>query len=201
MVENLKSIIKSKKPIDWTHTIVIDDLQVDQNILKMHEERVNNIFASLSDIEKQQQVTNIIIRDNLLNKAMDFIVSHYDIEVDLNDIEMLKVNLKNAFPQALENVLNEIATKLIQKLLIFKDIQDEFNIIVSDEELISVLKDYYEKTNKPIRDFMQDEKSFQAAKNTLLEEKTTSFIIEKFPRDLEQLKNKLNKIVDDELNK
>ncbi|MDE6289654.1 MAG: hypothetical protein K2L64_02715, partial [Ureaplasma sp.] len=108
MVENLKSIIKSKKPIDWTHIIVIDDLQVDQNILKMHEERVNNIFSSLSDIEKQQQVTNIIIRDNLLNKAMDFIISHYDIEVDLNDIEMLKVNLKNAFPQAPENVLNEI---------------------------------------------------------------------------------------------
>ncbi|MDE6472827.1 MAG: hypothetical protein K2K73_00235 [Ureaplasma sp.] len=201
MVENLKSKIKNKKPIDWTHTIVISDLAVDQNILKMHEERVNNIFASLSDLEKQQQVTNIIIRDNLFNKAMDFIISHYEIEIDPSDIEMLKVNLKNAFPQAQENVLNDIASKLIQKLLIFKDIQTEFNIDVSDEELISVLKDYYEKTNKPIRDFMQDEKSFQAAKNTLLEEKTTSFIIEKFPRDLEELKKKLNKYVDDELAK
>lgn len=187
----MKSKITLKKPIDWTRKIIISDVSIHPKVFEEHKKRVETVFSHLSEELKNQQLNNIILRDNIFNKAMDFLVQDYEFEIDNEEKEKFKENLKVSLKQEDESVLNEISEKLIKKILIFSDIQKENNIAISDDELISILNNYYEQTNQPIRDFMEDKEKFEHAKNSLLEEKTTAFIIEKFPRDLSEFEKKL----------
>lgn len=187
----MKSKIKSKKPIDWSRTIVITDVSIHPKVFEEHKKRVDTVFANLSEEMRNQQLNNIILRDNIFNKAMDFLVQDYEFEIDKEELDKFKNNLKSTLNQESDEILEEISEKLIKKILIFADIQKENNITISDDELIKILNNYYEQTNQPIRDFMEDKEKFENAKNSLLEEKTTAFIIEKFPRDLSEFEKKL----------
>lgn len=189
----MKSVIVKKDKIDWDHKIIISDLYIDPEILESHKQRVNSIFKNLPQEQRDQQVHNIVVRDNILNKAMDYLSSCYQIEFNNEDIEEIKnklltdENVKNKF----KDQMDEIAKKVIIKTLIYNDIQNEYNISVSDEELLQILNNYYKDTNLPIREFMDNKEKFQNAKNSLLDEKITHFIIDRFPRDLSELEKKL----------
>ncbi len=193
-MKTYKSKIINKREIDWTTPIVISELNVDPNILEEHTKRVNNVFKHLSPEQKQAQIYNIVVRDNIFNKAMDILQQCYDIEYDEAELNEIKESIKNSqYGENYSKFIDDIAEKIIKKELIFADIAKEYNIEVSDEELINVLKSYYEETNQPIRDFMSNKEQFQVAKESLLSEKITSFIIDKFPRDLSELEARLYK--------
>ena len=187
----LKSKITNKRDIDWKRTIYISDLKIDPQVLEMHKQRINTVFANLPEEARNQQLHNIVLRDNLFSKAMDILVEYYDIDIDNDDVEEFKKGILATFGPEKEQYADEIARKLIIKALIFDDLQKTYDIKITDQELVGILQDYYEQTNQPIRDFMQDKQRFESAKATLLEEKTTAFIIEKFPRNLEELEKKL----------
>ena len=187
----LKSKITNKRDIDWKRTIYISDLKIDPQVLEMHKQRINTVFANLPEEARNQQLHNIVLRDNLFSKAMDILVEYYDFEIDQADVEEFKKGILATFGPEKEQYADEIARKLIIKALIFADLQETYDIKITDQELVGILQDYYEQTNQPIRDFMQDKQRFESAKATLLEEKTTAFIIDKFPRNLEELEKKL----------
>lgn len=187
----MKSKIVSKKDIDWSRVIVLDELRVEPQVLEMHKQRINTVFKDLPEDQRNQQLHNIVIRDNLFNKAMDYLIQDYTFELDPNEVKLYEDGIIQSFGEEKRPYAHEIAEKLIQKNLIFADLQKEYNINITDDELTKILQDYYQQTNQPIRDFMQDEERFQAAKQTLLEEKTTAFIVDKFPRDMTELEKKI----------
>lgn len=187
----LKSKIVSKKDIDWTRVIVIDDLKIDPQVLEMHKSRIDTVFKNKSEQERNMQLSNIVARDNIFNKAMDFLITDYVFEIDPEEVKQYAESIVKNWGEEKKPYANEIAEKLLQKTLIFNDLQKEYKIDISDDELTNILQDYYQETNQPIRDFMQDEARFQAAKQMLLEEKTTAFIVDKFPRDMSAYEKKL----------
>lgn len=89
--------------------------------------------------------------------------------------------------------------KIIAKALIFQDLQKEFNIEIKDDELTKILESYYEETNLSIRDFKENKAQWEAAKSTLLEEKTTAFIVDKFDRDLSILEANIRKKIAEQM--
>lgn len=187
----MKSTLKVKKEIDWTRTIVIEDLVMDQSIAEMHKQRIDNIFKHLSEQERAMQLNNIVMRDNIFNAAMNFLFEDFEFTYDESEVKEFEKNIIENFGEDRKEIAKEFAKKIISKFLIFEHLQKLHDIKITDEELTSVLQNYYEQTNQPIRDFMKNEESFQSAKNTLLEEKTIGFIVDKFPKDLSKFEAKL----------
>lgn len=191
----LKSKILNKRDIDWTHKIILTDLKIDPRVLEMHRQRIDTIFASLPVEKRSQQLHNIILRDNLFSKAMDFILPCYDFEFNSEDVDEIAKGVIATYGDDKKDHANEIAKKMISKALIFNDLQKTYNIEITDEELMNILQDYYQNTNQPIRDFMEDSQKFNNAKHTLLEEKTIAFIIDKFEKDLSELEKKMQELI------
>lgn len=190
---NFKSTIKEKKEVNWKYTIELEGLYVDPKALEMHRSRVDTIFAKQSEAERAQQLHNIIVRENLFNKGMDYLAQFYIIDINEEDVVDLVPRIMQAFGVESKEAAEDIAKKIITKGLIFQDLQKEFNIEVSDQELEQILEQYYTETNQSIHDFKQNKEQWEAARRTLLDEKTTAFIIERFDRDLTKLEENLRK--------
>ncbi|AJQ45086.1 hypothetical protein JM47_00130 [Ureaplasma diversum] len=190
---NFKSTIKAKKEVDWKYTIELEGLYVDPKALEMHRNRVDTIFAKQSEAERAQQLHNIIVRENLFNKAMDHLADFYEIDINQEDVEDLIPRIMQAFGVDSKEKATDIANKIIAKGLIFLDLQKEFSIEVTDQELEQILEQYYTETNQSIHDFKKNKDQWEAARRTLLDEKTTAFIIERFDRDLTKLEENIRK--------
>ena len=95
---NFKSTIVNKKPIDWKHTIVLEELNVDPKALEMHKERINTVFAKQTEEQRSQQLHNIIVRENLFNKAMTYLADFYEIDVNEEDIKD-KIKVEESSPK------------------------------------------------------------------------------------------------------
>ncbi len=196
----LQSKLKKVKDIPWDQTIFVDKIVVDSNLLKIHRERIDKVFSNASQEIKEQQLQNILLRDTLFNKAMDLIANCYSFEIYPQDINFflppLRTNIPeipNTTPEQYEQRLQEIATKLVQKQLIFNDIATTFSIDVSSDEMLSVLDEYHKSTGLPIDDIKSDKEKLTGAVSALLEEKITAFIINKFPKNLDALYENMQK--------
>ncbi|MCV3728470.1 hypothetical protein OF376_01655 [Ureaplasma miroungigenitalium] len=187
-----KSQIKNKRPIDWKHTIEIEELRIDPKMLEMHRERVNQVFANETEEKKAQQIHNIVIRENAFNLAMDYLVSFYDVDVHADDVEELEPKIKQVYgDQIKDDQVEQVLKKIIYRGLIFKDLQKELSISVNDEELDSILDNYYEQSNQSIRNFKENKAQYEAARETLLDEKTVAEIIGKFTIDTSKYEKNL----------
>lgn len=203
MSKNLKSTAKLVKEIPWNTQIVVEKIMFDPNLFEIHKERINKVFEKATQQEKEMQLQNIMIRDTIFNQAMMIIAACFEFNMDENEINSLIEPLKKSVIK-LEGMTDEfynakirdIATKLIQKQLMFEKISELENISVTDDETKKVLDDYYAATNIPVGDVLRDSAKFESAKNTLLEEKITVHIIEKFPRDMNKLYENMRKDVE-----
>ncbi len=198
MVEfKLKSTCKRIKDIPWNETLMVSKIFLDESLLNHHKERVNRVFQNASEEVKEQQLQNILVRDTLFNLAMDKIVTCYEFNIDNDDLKVFTEMLKNSgfqFPSnetSLDERLKIIATKLIQKELIFIDIASLYNIEVTAEETLAVLNQFQQETGQSIDDIKQDKNKLNGAVSSLLEEKITAFIINKFEKDFSELQRNI----------
>lgn len=175
----------------------------DPNLFEIHKERINKIFEKATPEQKEMQLQNIMIRDTIFNQAMAIVASCFEFELDQNEVNNLIEPLKKSVAklpgmsdEVYEAKIKDIATKLIQKQLMFEIIAEKDNITVSDEETKKVLDDYYAATNFPVGDVMRDPAKLENARRTLLEEKITVHIIEKFPRDMSKLYENMQKDIE-----
>jgi FKBP-type peptidyl-prolyl cis-trans isomerase (trigger factor) len=138
----------------------------------------------------------ILIRDNILNAALNIIEKSFKFDINDEDIEKISDRINKSIAEKVENAqpLNDEAIKLntiffIKRILIFDEIAKNYNISVSDEELKEILNQYYENTNQPIREIINDDENLKNAKRAFLDEKIIAFILEKFKNttDLEKL--------------
>ncbi len=200
-----KSTAKLIKPIPWDTKINVEKIMFDPNLYEIHAQRIAKIFEKESDEVKNMQLQNILIRDTIFNIAMGIVSGCFEFELDKEEVERIIPGIKSGV-RKLENMpdevyeakIRDIATKLIQKELMFQKIAEDEKITVSDEETKKVLDDYYAATNMPINDIIHNEAKFADAKRTLWEEKVTVYIIDKFPRDLTKLYENMQKDIDEQ---
>lgn len=199
-----KSTAKLIKPIPWDTKINVEKIMFDPNLYEIHAQRIAKVFEKESDEVKNMQLQNILIRDTIFNIAMGIISDCFEFHLDQEEIEKIIPGLKagvrkleNMPDEAYEAKIRDIATKLVQKELMFEKIAADEKITVTDEETKKVLDDYYAATNMPINDILHDDEKFANAKRTLWEEKVTVYIIDKFPRDLSKLYENMQKDIDE----
>ncbi len=198
MIEfKLNSTCKRIKEIPWNDTLMVSKIFLDEALLNHHKERVDKVFEKASNEIKEQQLQNILVRDTLFNLAMDKIVECYEFDINQEDLNKFETMLKQSglqFPAdgaELNERLKVIATKLIQKELIFIDIAASYNIEVTAEETLEVLNEFQKATGNSIDDIKQDKNKLNGAVSSLLEEKITAFIIQKFDKDFSELQKNI----------
>ncbi len=199
-MSTLNSKAKLIKDIPWNTTIVVEKIMFDPNLFEIHKERINRIFEKATQEQKEMQLQNIMIRDTIFNQAMAIVAPCFEFELDQNEVNRLIEPLKSSVKklqgmsdEMYEAKIKDIATKLVQKQLMFEKIAEIENITVTPEETKKVLDDYYAATNMPVGDVMRDPAKLENASKTLLEEKITVHIIEKFPRDMSKLYENMEK--------
>jgi FKBP-type peptidyl-prolyl cis-trans isomerase (trigger factor) len=119
-----KSKIKRIKDPDTSKELVISNLYADKQMIEAHRQRLVNIFKNDTPQQIDQKISNIVIRDNVFNAAMNEIVKSYEINYDEEEISNAIVKIKPQFADASDEKLKNIAQKLIAKALIFRDLAD-----------------------------------------------------------------------------
>lgn len=177
-----KSTCKKIKEFDFGGEVVIDRLSATREMVDFHHDRMKKSFPEMKEKEIWQKINNIVIRDNVFNAAMKKVVDSYEFKIEKEDIDTVVAGLKKANPwleKAKTEVLEVMAKRMIEKELIFQDVQKLWKIEVSDQEVKDVLQKMYETTNYPIRDLMNDPKKIEGLKAPILEQKTADVIISK----------------------
>lgn len=182
----MNSKIINKKNIEWNKTIVIDNLFTTESNLKLYESQVNDINLKLTDNEKNQQISFLVLRENILNKAMDILFENYEFDINNNDIELIFQNLnKNQYN---ESQIKELENQIIKNIkidLVLDDIKENNHILVNDEEVENILLKYgIDKINRNSDNFIQ-------TKKTLEKEKVINYIIKNFKIDTSKLQQNI----------
>ena len=195
----MKSKIIARRPYDPKTIIIVDDGRLPKELLDMHKQRIDTIFANQSEEYRIEQLNKVIMHDILFSKAMDFLFRQYEFSIDQDDVnEYQKLLLgNNPMPteQSAIDSLKISATQQIVKDLIFNDIRERNNIIVTDEELEKVLLSYYQQTNQSIRNFKNDKESYENARMSILNEKIVNHILSSFEFDLDKFNKQVEEMM------
>lgn len=199
----MKSKILNKKPIDKNHTIYVSDIDLPQETIERHRQRINTIFANQTEEFRNEQLNKMIIHDVKFGRAMDYLVTNYEFEIDPEELNAQYNIILEGFKkdpnfiqnEASEQFIKKQAERLIIQKLVFDDIKASENIDVNDEELEKILLDYYKETNQPIRNFKQDKVSYENARESIIFEKIIFNIIGMFPFDFTEFNKKLEEFV------
>lgn len=195
----MKSKIIARRPYDPKTIIIVDDGRLPKELLDMHKQRIDTIFANQSEEYRNEQLNKVIMHDILFSKAMDFLFRQYEFSIDQDDVnEYQKLLLgNNPMPteQSAIDGLKISATQQIVKDLIFNDIRERNNIIVTDEELEKVLLSYYQQTNQSIRNFKNDKESYENARMSILNEKIVNHILSSFEFDLDKFNKQVEEMM------
>ncbi len=187
----MKSKIIEKNPINWENVIEIDDIVMQPQLIESHRNKINTIFANKDEVYRDDQLNKVILHDLLFTKSMDTLVQFYKFEFNEEELAEIIKMIKVSYSHLDDKALRTIAEKTVVRELIFADLQNEFNISVNEEEINKILLGYYETTNQSIREFMNNEEQKNAARSSILGEKTIAFIISKFKFDLSKLSKKI----------
>lgn len=191
----MKSKIIQKDQINWNNVIEIDDIVMQPQLIESHRNKINTIFANKDEAYRDDQLNKVILHDLLFTKSMDTLVQFYKFEFNEEEIAEIMKMIKISYNHLDDKALRTIAEKTVIRELIFADLQDEFNISVNEEEINKILLGYYETTNQSIREFMNNEEQKNAARSSILGEKTIAFIIGKFKFDLSKLSKKISEFI------
>lgn len=179
-MSKFKSKITKISNIDYKKTFHIEQLFADPKMLEMHAQRIKQLYPKATDDMVRHQIDQIIIKENSFNLIMQYIVSNFKVDIDKEEFEMFKKRFAQQFNETEDAKLNDIATKLITKGLVFEIIAKEKNIIVDDLQAKQYLDNFYKATNNSINEYLNNKDKFQEIKDVILEERITQFLIETF---------------------
>ena len=179
----LKSTARKIKEPDFSKEIVITKLNATNEAIKWHYENLKKSFGNkLTEQEIWKRINALILRDNVFNEAMKILVSCCEIKIDIDELKRVtqfiketNKNLTNMNPQNFEIM----ARRMIERQLIFDMIEKAWNVTVTDEEVKENINDYYKRTNQPVRDILNNEKTMKQIKASLLIQKLIDEICKK----------------------
>ncbi|XQP55748.1 MAG: hypothetical protein ACOQNY_02980 [Mycoplasmoidaceae bacterium] len=181
-VTSTTTIKKIKEP-DFSKEVVIDRLVADKQAVDFHFNRMKKEFGDkLSDQEIHKRIHNMVVRDNIFNAAMHIIVPCYEIKIDEKDIKNIAEAFAKNDPRLAKapfEYVKMMATRMVEKEMLFAVLSKEWNITVDDTELRNALDAYYKETNHPIRDILNDPKRMESIRKTILDQKIANAICAK----------------------
>ena len=189
-----KSTAVKKTNIDYNKAFVIEQLFADPKVIEMHVAKLKEVYKGASDAFIRNQVDNIIIKENAFNSIMTYLVSCFEFKFDEEEIKSVQAKVKATMSQANDQQTADLASKLVQKGLVFNELEKENKIEVSDADAKSYLDQYYKTTNNSINQYLNNKEKFEEIKNIILEEKITQWVINKFKVSI-TIQNILNRNV------
>jgi len=168
------SIKKISEP-DFSKEVVIDRVNLlPERVFRQQQEILKKTFGDrMSDEEVVNRINQMVIRDKIFDTAMKIIVPCYELKVAEQDINDFVKKIKDSNPdmvKAPEEYLKAIATRNIEKQLVFIALAEEWNIKPTDQDAKNMLLDYYKATNNPVREKLNDQAELDNVKAILTEQ-------------------------------
>ncbi|MDC4163552.1 MPN555 family protein chaperone [Mycoplasma bradburyae] len=178
----MSSKLKLKKDIDYSTEITVSQFFIDPAMLQQQRERIKAALPKEMSDESimQYELLQLTIKDNLFSAIMNYLADHFEFEMSEEQMKSVIEQLKLSGVNADENILKNMADKIIKKGLMFDHFAKEWNVKVTDEEVKNMLDAYYEKTNQSIHDVLNDKNKFESVRVSILEEKMVMKTISKF---------------------
>lgn len=176
----MKTKIKSKKAIQWGKVIVIEELFANESSLKAVTENLKTSKPDITQDEIDQEIQNMVMKENYYNRVMDELSSAYEIEFDEEEINTRVKALKESNPNAPEENLVALSKIGFVKKLIYDDLAAQWELVVSDDMAKQTLENFYKTTGTPIREYLVDPEKFANVKATILEQMISERILNAF---------------------
>ena len=181
----MESKIIKKLSINFEKEILVDQVLIDKEIVNMHQKRLSELYKDLPEKERIMKMDNalrdVILKDNFFNKIMEFIVPYYEFEIDPEEVKTQTESLRKNFPERDQNVLDQIAERSIQKKLIFNDLEKQFKLTLTPEEIDKNLTYSADQLGQNLEEIKKDQERFNVLKELLQEEYIIAFLLNKFP--------------------
>ncbi len=179
-MEKLLSTIKKIKDLDYNQKFEIKKLFANPDTLEVQRNQMKNINPKATSDEVEKKVFNLVVRDNVFNAIMNYIVTCYEFTIDKNEIEKYSERVKTLYKNAPAEKINEITEVTLKKTLVFSELAKLWDIRTTDEETKNSLQNYYKMTNNPIRDVLENKDQFEGYKQMIQDQKITAEIIMRF---------------------
>mgnify|MGYP002475848924 CR=1 FL=1 len=179
-MEKLLSTIKKIKDLDYNQKFEIKKLFANPDTLEAQRNQMKSINPKATPDEVEKRVFNLVVRDNVFNAIMNYIVTYYEFSIDKSEIEKYSERVKTIYKNAPAEKINEITEITLKKTLVFSELAKLWDIRTTDEETKNSLQNYYKMTNNPIRDILENKNQFEGYRQMIQDQKITAEIIMRF---------------------
>lgn len=179
-MEKLLSTIKKIKDLDYNQKFEIKKLFANPDTLEAQRNQMKSINPKATPDEVEKRVFNLVVRDNVFNAIMNYIVTCYEFSIDKSEIEKYSERVKTIYKNAPAEKINEITEITLKKTLVFSELAKLWDIRTTDEEAKNSLQNYYKMTNNPIRDILENKNQFEGYRQMIQDQKITAEIIMRF---------------------
>ncbi|AAP56523.1 hypothetical protein RUS47_00975 [Mycoplasmoides gallisepticum] len=170
----MSSKLKLIKPIDYSKEIKITQFFIDPAMMEQQRQRIKAALPKEMNDETmmQYELLQLSIKDNVFSAIMNYLAEHFEFEIDQAEVKKLIEQLKaSGLGAQREELLANMADKIIKKGLMFDYLSEQWKVKVSDNEVKNMLDIYYEKTNQSIHDVLNDRQKFESVRSSIFEEK------------------------------
>ncbi len=187
----MKSVIEKKKDLEEGKELIVDINPADPIWDLRKKQLVDTLPGNTTKDEIIQRVNNMMIRESCFNVAMDHLSKVYAFKIAESELkeqkeligsqiraqyEAMKAQGADLTEELYEKRLNEMATRLIMKELIYGEIVKLKNVTITDEEVKKSIKDFGDAT-KTNTSNLEGEEEFKAVKQLVLENKIVDTIL------------------------
>lgn len=194
-MEKLKSKIKRNSEIDYNQEFEITQLHADKAFIEYQKSKFKEIMPNASETEIEKQIANLVARNNSVDLIIDGIYKYFDITIDDDDVKAFADRIKNNVLNdkqgnisndtmkkmvADDKTLQNIAVSTLKRNLLFNELATLWDIRITDEDVKKSLDNYYQKTNMPIRDILNDKNKFESVRQIMLNERISIELLRRF---------------------
>ena len=194
-MEKLKSKIKRNSEIDYNQEFEITQLHADKAFIEYQKSKFKEIMPNASETEIEKQIANLVARNNSVDLIIDGIYKYFDITIDGGDVKAFADRIKNNVLNdkqgnisndtmkkmvADDKTLQNIAVSTLKRNLLFNELATLWDIRITDEDVKKSLDNYYQKTNMPIRDILNDKNKFESVRQIMLNERISVELLRRF---------------------
>ena len=181
----MKSKIIKKLSINFEKEMVVDQVFIDRDEMQFHQKRLTELFKDLPKEEQMKRINDelkiIILKNNFFNKIMEFITPYYEFDLDPEEVAHAKEQVKQNYPSRKDDVIEMMAERAIEKQLIYDDIQNQFHVKLTQDQIDKMLEGVAKQANDTVENIKKDEPKYIALVSILQTEYTTSYLLNRFP--------------------
>lgn len=194
-MEKIKSKIKRNSEIDYNQEFEITQLHADKAFIEYQKSKFKEIMPNASETEIEKQIANLVARNNSVDLIIDGIYKYFDITIYDGDVKAFADRIKNNVLNdkqgnisndtmkkmvADDKTLQNIAVSTLKRNLLFNELATLWDIRITDEDVKKSLDNYYQKTNMPIRDILNDKNKFESVRQIMLNERISVELLRRF---------------------